>query len=419
MGKSAFLVCLFVLLSSSANWLLGQQDSSGKKTTPTEAPKPVQTAPAPASSSPTISTTPTSTAPSSNNPGASVGNPNLTVPPIIIPLETAPTPRKRRRTVDSLAILIAQLDSSMRVVATPLVHYASDTTTVKPIAPIPSPIKKDSIHPPIPLSLIKDTTHLTTDTTARFAANPFDIKREEPKKDSTPLKPSTPKPTSLLSPEVYSKNFLFWIFLIDFLILAFVVSLSRYVLPNTYQSLLNEGSFRAAYKEQTGWGSFSYLSLYFLFWVNLGVFVFLLTQHFGVHLKYGQFVTFLACIGAVSSVFIIKHIILYFIAAIFPIAKAIHQYNFIIIMSGILIGLILAPLNIFIAYSPSSMTDTLIYAGFAVIIIIYLLRTFRSLSVGAPFLMGNRFHFFLYLCSVELAPIIILLKFALPFTSAH
>ena len=252
---------------------------------------------------------------------------------------------------------------------------------------------------------------------AAQSANPFEIRKEANAKDTAAApKPAVSNaPKSLLSPEIYSKNFLFWVFLFTFLVLAFVVSATRYAIRSTYQSLLNEGSFRAAFKEQTGWGSFPYIALYVLFWINAAIFVFLLRYHFhSVKTPdYGQFVGFLICVGGVSLVFIIKHSILYLIANIFPIEKPIRQYNFIIIMSGILIGLILAPLNLFIAYAPDSLTDSFIYVAFLGIFATYLLRTLRGLSVGSHFLGNDRFHFFLYLCSVEIAPLAVLIKFIL------
>ena len=97
-------------------------------------------------------------------------------------------------------------------------------------------------------------------------------------------------------------------------------------------------------------------------------------------------------------------------ASVFPIAKEIKLYNYIIMIGGIFLSMVLLPLNIFIAYSPDSLKELFIFAAFGIIGLVYLMRSLRSLSVASPFLMTDQFHFLLYLCAVEIAPITILIK---------
>ena len=77
---------------------------------------------------------------------------------------------------------------------------------------------------------------------------------------------------------------------------------------------------------------------------------------------------------------------------------------------SIFLSLVLLPLNIFIAYSPDSLKEVFMYSAFGMIALVYLVRSLRSLSVASPFLMTDQFHFLLYLCAVEIAPIMILVK---------
>ncbi len=393
--RKSFFYTLALICLLCSPFLTRAQDSI-RKLPPSEAPQPAQISPATA------------------NPAGTVQNPDPNAPNVGTP-SAAPPPsvKRRRRVVDSLAITTAQLDSTARAIWFPFIQILNDTTSAASIAHERTPAA-DSAALAFQKPIIADSTTAKKDSNA--AVNPFDIQTQAQKPDTAVAKApvSAPATNSFLSPEVYSKNFLFWVFLIMFLLLAFVVSATRYAVSATYQSLLKEGSFRTAFKEQTGWGSLGYLSLYVLYWINAGIFVFLTLNHYHFHSAYGQFSTFLLCVLAVGAVFIVKHLILYIVAAVFPIEKSIRQYNFIVIISGVLIGLILAPINIFIAYAPASMTETFIYTGFFVITAVYLLRMFRSLSIGAPYLMTNRFHFFIYLCSVEIAPLIILIKLVLP-----
>ncbi len=192
--------------------------------------------------------------------------------------------------------------------------------------------------------------------------------------------------------------------------MAFVVSNARSAVQNAYQALLSDNALRQIHRDQIGWGNFGQLALYGLFWLNMGIFAFLMFYRFSGQSPYGQFATFLLCVGGVSLAFLIKHAILYVMASVFPIAKEIKLYNYIIMTGGIFLSLVLLPLNIFIAYSPDSLKEIFIFAAFGIIGLVYLMRSLRSLSVASPFLMTDQFHFLLYLCAVEIAPITVLVK---------
>ena len=339
----------------------------------------------------------------------------------MVPLEGVAQPRKPRRRrltpADSMR-LAAQRDSIARLTqvaqnpqmasptnpnGTPMNGTVAATPAVSPINQ-PAPVVAAVVVPEVPA--------------LDSSANPFDILRgAKVATDSASLvakqmaeNPLSAAP-SLLNKQTYSKNFLFWIFLITLILMAFVVSNARGAVQNAYQALLSDNALRQIHRDQVGWGNFGQLALYGLFWINLGIFVFLMFYRYGGQIPYGQFATFLLCVGGVSLAFLIKHTILFVIASVFPIAKEIKLYNYIIITGGIFLGLVLLPLNIFIAYAPDSLKEIFTYSAFGFIGLVYFVRSLRSLSVASPFLMTDQFHFLLYLCAVEIAPIMILVKF--------
>jgi Domain of unknown function (DUF4271) len=355
------------------------------------------------------------------SPGASVNNPTLTVPPIITPLEQQQPqkPRRRRLTATDSLRLIAQRDSIARLAQTPLnavqttpptnpngsaLNIGVATTTV--LKPDSTNIVATPIAPVVPEVPVLDSS-----------ANPFDILRgAKVGTDSAAIaannrieNPLSAAP-SLMNKQTYSKNFLFWIFLFTLILTAFVVSNTRTAVQNAYQALLSDNALRQIHRDQVGWGNFGQLALYGLFWLNMGIFAFLMYYRYIGQSPFGQFATFLLCVGGVSLAFLIKHAILLLVANVFPIAKEIKLYNYIIITGGIFLSLVLLPLNIFIAYSPDSFKEIFIYGAFGMIALVYLVRSLRSLSVASPFLMTDQFHFLLYLCVVEIAPIMILVK---------
>lgn len=392
MPNIIFLLCLLVGLSANA------QDSIRRATPP---------------------------AMPANAPGAAVGNPELTVPPIILPAQPTPQKPRKRTAADSLR-LMAQADSIAKQV---LGNAARSLYTVKPkpntvVVPPPPPIQKDTpkvaVAPRVvapPSVAVRDTPK--TDTTPRLSQtnNPFEVVKGAAALDSLMRKNATtaPSPTeTLMSPTVYSKNFSFWIVFGMLVLLVIGLQLSRGVTTNVMQSLLNDSHLRLIYREQLGWGNLSYIVMYALFWINLAIFLFLVQLHFGIKTGYSQYTTFTLCLVGTSLIYTIKHFILYVIASVFPIAKEVKLYNFIIIIAGIVIGLILAPINIFLAFSNASLLSTwLIYLGIGAIALVYAVRLLRSLFVSGGLLITNQFHFLLYLCTVEIAPVFVLLKIVL------
>jgi hypothetical protein len=441
--KKIFIFSLLTTLLLGFSIEIQAQDST-KKVPSLDPPKAVTPLPAttPAAGAGTIvpkpSTPQTPTAATTVPAPKPVLPPGSTVPPIYRTENYDPTPtttvqRKRKRLNDTLVQYLGQMDSTLKVSAVKYLDFKKAPIVVVPpppkpavVVPPPAPVvvKKDTAKPIVdvaPIVVPKDTGIQPTlvvnqpalTDTGLNKVNPFDRKKGENPADSIEKQKGLAAGSKLVDKNVLSKNFLFFVFLVVYLLLGFVISRSRSLLSNIYQSLASENNLRNAYKEQSGWGSFAYLPLYIFFWINGGIFVNLLVNHYGVKLYFvSQFANLLLCIVGVALVFIVKHAVLWAIATIFPVTKAIKQYNFIIILSCISIGLILAPLNIFIAYARPDIGQLLIYVAFAAIILVYLVRSLRSLAVGSPY-FANIFHFILYLCTVEVAPVLVLVKLLL------
>ncbi|MDV7393473.1 DUF4271 domain-containing protein, partial [Arthrospira platensis SPKY1] len=98
------------------------------------------------------------------------------------------------------------------------------------------------------------------------------------------------------------------------------------------------------------------------------------------------------------------------LGAIFPIQKETRLYNFTIIIFTIMLGVLLLGLNMFIAYMPAAYTQGFVYAAFAAIASLYLFRALRGLIIGQQFVYTYLFHFLLYLCAVEIAPVVVLAR---------
>ena len=117
--------------------------------------------------------------------------------------------------------------------------------------------------------------------------------------------------------------------------------------------------------------------------------------------------------GIATGLFFLKHFVIKFLGWVFPIQKETSIYSMTITIFGIILSIILFAANVTIAYAPPQIISTIIYLSFIIIGIVYFFRSIRGLSIASKFLNRNKFHFFIYLCAVEIAPVLILWKLAM------
>ena len=153
-----------------------------------------------------------------------------------------------------------------------------------------------------------------------------------------------------------------------------------------------------------------YVLLYALTILSVGTMIFLITNFFGIKVFNSNLASLVSCITGVAAVYVGRHFLLFLLSYIFPFAKEINLYSFTIAIFNYIIGIILIPFIIFIAFAPPNTHTVLLYIALSSISLIYLFRIIRTLVITNKYLIHSKFHFFMYLCTVEIAPILILLK---------
>ena len=116
------------------------------------------------------------------------------------------------------------------------------------------------------------------------------------------------------------------------------------------------------------------------------------------------------CIIAVMAFWLGKHLLLTFIGSVFPVEKEVRIYNMTIIVFNLILGIVLIAGNGLFAHGPEGLKLPLFYLLLATIAGIYLFMILRSLFSAGRFLSFHKFHFLLYICTVEIAPVLILVK---------
>ncbi len=109
----------------------------------------------------------------------------------------------------------------------------------------------------------------------------------------------------------------------------------------------------------------------------------------------------------------LKHLNLLIVGSSFPVEKEAHLYGFVTMLVNILLGLVLTPINLAVAFAPAFIVEIAAWLGLGAIIIFYFFRQLKGLFIAGRFLGRHKFHFFMYLCASEIAPLLIIGKLAL------
>lgn len=252
--------------------------------------------------------------------------------------------------------------------------------------------------------------------TIAISSNPFDIVKIRPKgyvDNAAPgfriEKSKKPRLTAREKEDVY-KRFIFIVMLVMVVSLTLAVTFFRLLLVKIWEAFRSDVLLHQLHREQGAGMTLAYSILYLLFLMNAGVFAFLGCRYFNIEIAGTNIASLGILTLGISGYFLVKHLMLRFIGFIFPIRKEVSAYEFTIVIFNIVIGLFLAAGILFLAYSPASTTKYWLYGIAGTVGGIYLFRHLRGMFIAAPFIGNHKFHFLLYLCSVEIAPVVLIAK---------
>lgn len=199
-----------------------------------------------------------------------------------------------------------------------------------------------------------------------------------------------------------------------FAFLTFSVASNRSAVGKAWAGFLHDNGFSVAQREASGYvGTTPYYLLYVNFLFNAGIFVFLVTRVFQRE-TFNNLLFLLVCLGGAAAAFLSKHLMLRVMRVLFPVNAEVRKYNFLIIIFNCVLGLFLVPFNLFIAFSAKEGSQQLLLVSWmlGLVAIFYAYRSLRAGPIGLKFLSQSPFHFLLYFCTVEIAPVLLLVKLA-------
>jgi hypothetical protein len=235
------------------------------------------------------------------------------------------------------------------------------------------------------------------------------LKRIVPTQQKPVLKKSSIQLMQGIKRNTTDRDILFYIliFLVFFLGLI-KTSFPKYV--NSIFSLSFQATFRQTQtREQMSYNVYPAFMLNLLFVLCGGLFITLFAE-FNRWSQLAFWQLFVYATAILLIVYVVKFAVISFTGWVFNAKEAAAEYRFVVFLINKLLGILIIPLLFLIAYSNDavqniSVTIVICLAIFSLAIryLVSLARIRKNLSVTA-------FHFFIYLCAVEIIPLLVIYK---------
>lgn len=119
---------------------------------------------------------------------------------------------------------------------------------------------------------------------------------------------------------------------------------------------------------------------------------------------------FLAASALLFCIYTIKYLFLRFMGWVFNAGEAAAEYSFIVFLINKVMGIVLLPFLLVLAYADSTWIPVIITAVFCVAAIFFGMRYLVLLTRVRKALPVNAVHFLIYICAVEVLPLLVIYK---------
>ena len=204
-----------------------------------------------------------------------------------------------------------------------------------------------------------------------------------------------------------------WIIVVILALLLFFAILKNAFskeLSAIVQSFYNSRSLSQISKEENLLSSWPFLLLFVLFGLTMGMFLYLSGKYFQLEYEYKGFEWFLILSALIVGLFALKIIVLRILGFIFGLQKLVKEYVTILYLSYFNAALIFLPLVIAFSLTPHQYAGIYTYAAILFIVLVFVIQFLRAGSNVLSNHHLSKFYLFIYLCALEISPVLILIK---------
>ncbi len=177
---------------------------------------------------------------------------------------------------------------------------------------------------------------------------------------------------------------------------------------NIFRSFTSINLARISFRDQEFSVSIASFLLNVNFVLLLAIYSYIILSTLGLNFEYSLLQSLLFISLFIAIIYIIKYVVLRILMVIFPFQYDLAFYLYHVFVTLKVLGFILMPLIVFLVLS--NIKTPIIVLSLFIISIMFLYRYFQGLRISSPYWKANKFHFFIYICTLELAPMFLIIK---------
>lgn len=192
-----------------------------------------------------------------------------------------------------------------------------------------------------------------------------------------------------------------------------------YILARTFLGSLSNSTFMAAISYNTTASLFKDNSqlqrqrdivLYSFYFVSMGFYSMLLMERFALHpFQFTNYRLLLFSIVCLSAIFFSRVLVANIIGHVFSELSLFREFLYHGFSFNKLMGILFLPMNFLIVYTVGVVREIVIWVSVSILIAMILLKIARGINFAFKKRIFN-FYLFLYLCALEMVPLLVLYK---------
>lgn len=188
----------------------------------------------------------------------------------------------------------------------------------------------------------------------------------------------------------------------------------RYFYPKSLEdlknSLLSINLSKQIYYGHGNINLFSNLLMKLTFFLTLSAWIHLIAFKQMIGIQSVGFIQWILLAAILFLLFSFKHLAITLVAFLFPQNNEVKLYRYNCWQLHYLSGMILLPLCFLIAFASCVMSALALILSGALLCIILIVRVFKGISLSGKYILHKKFLFILYVCTLEIAPVLIFLR---------
>ena len=157
-----------------------------------------------------------------------------------------------------------------------------------------------------------------------------------------------------------------------------------------------------------GFTLFFTMNIFFL--LTGGLYASLLLKYYKYEADSNFWIQTLYCIAILALIYTGKFLLLKFTGWVFNLSKATDTYIFIVFLVNKMLGMLLLPFLVLISFYTGQAQQVFVTLSLILVVVLLAYRFIFSFVPIRAEIKVNPFHFFLYLCAFEIAPLLLIYK---------